>query len=128
MQAQKRLNQDLEEPARPLRKLLLLTLLKEGYLFLRNYYGLLVHPSRTIIKIRQKPDWSQTILIFGLPGYFWAGTIFFLAILRFLIGIRANLGWVAQTSLVLVTSIAALLFVYLLYFLFVTFKKFNRRK
>ena len=128
MRVQKQLNQDSGEPAKPLRKLLLLTLLKEGYLFLRNYYGLLFHPSRTITKIRQKPDWSQTILIFGLPIYFWVGTIFFLAVLRFLIGIRGNLGRIAQISLFSITFIAGLLFAFLLFSLFVTLKKLNKRK
>ena len=43
--------------------------LKEFYLFLRNLYGLVVHPFKTIVEIRKKPDRSQTILIFGLPVY-----------------------------------------------------------
>lgn len=49
--------------------------LKECYLFLRNLYGLVVHPFKTIVEIRKKPDWSQTILVFGLPVYGGIGVI-----------------------------------------------------
>jgi hypothetical protein len=56
-------------------KLILLTLLKESYLFLANSYGLLVHPLQTIIKIRRKPDWSQTVLVFGWPALGALGTL-----------------------------------------------------
>lgn len=49
--------------------------LKEFYLFLRNLYGLVVHPFKTIVEIRKKPDWSQTVLIFGLPVYGGIGVI-----------------------------------------------------
>ncbi len=102
--------------------------IRECYLLPRNLYGIAEHPFLTMGRIYKQKDLSQGILIFGLPGYFWLLTIFFLAILRFLLGIRGNLGWIAQISLVLITSIAALLFTYLLYFLFETFKKINKGK
>ncbi len=102
--------------------------IREGYLLTRNLYGIAEHPFLTMGRIYKQKDLSQGILIFGLPGYFWLLTIFFLAILRFLLGIRGNLGWIAQISLVLITSITALLFTYLLYFLFETFKKINKGK
>lgn len=44
---------------------------KEAYLFLKNLYGLLTHPFKTIVQIRKKPDRSQTILVLGLPV--WVG-------------------------------------------------------
>lgn len=50
---------------------ILLILLREVYLFLRNLYGLVVHPFKTIVRIRKKPDWSQTILVLGMPV--WGG-------------------------------------------------------
>jgi len=53
----------------------ILIFLKEFYLFLRNLYGLVVHPFKTIVEIRKKPDWSQTILVFGLPVYGGMGVI-----------------------------------------------------
>lgn len=108
-------------------KITVLLGVRESYLLARNVYGIVEHPFLTFGRIFKQKDWLQGILIFGLPGYFWVVTIFFLAVLRFLIGIHGNLGWIAQTSLVLVTSIAALLFTYLLYCLLETFKKFNKR-
>lgn len=56
-------------------KAVVLISLKEAYLFLRNLYGLIVHPFKTIVEILKKPDWSQTILIFGLPVYAGIGLI-----------------------------------------------------
>lgn len=58
---------------------LVLIFLKESYLFLKNLYGLIVHPFKTTGEIVKKPDHSQTILIFGLPVYLWfLGAIVFL--------------------------------------------------
>jgi len=106
-------------------KLTVLLAIREVYLFFRNLYGLVCHPFLTVKRIEKEKDLSQGILIFGLPGYFWLGAIIFLAILRFLIGIRGSLGWIALTSLFSVTSFSGLFFLYLLYWLFLTFKKFN---
>lgn len=111
-----------------LKKILKLTVLlaiREVYLFFRNLYGLICHPFLTVKRIEKKKDLSQGLLLFGLPGYFWLGAIFVLAILRFLIGIRGSLGWIAWSSLFSVTSFSGLLFLYLLYWLFKTFKNFN---
>ena len=47
----------------------MLIFIKETYLFVRNLYGLIVHPFKTTGEIVKKPDHSQTILIFGLPFY-----------------------------------------------------------
>lgn len=44
---------------------------KETYLFFRNWYGLVYHPFKTTARILEKPDKSQTFLIFGLPAYVW---------------------------------------------------------
>lgn len=60
-------------------KAFILISLKEIYFFLRNLYGLVFHPFKTVGGILKGPDWSQTILIFGLPGYFW-----FLSVVLFL--------------------------------------------
>jgi len=110
------------------KKILKITFLlgtRELYLFFRNLYGLICHPFLTIKRIKKERDFSQGVLIFGLPGYFWFGTIVFLAILRFLIGIRGNLGWIAQTFLFLMTSFSGLFFLYLFYWLSKAFKNPN---
>ena len=53
----------------------ILVSLKESYFFFRNLYGLVFHPFKTSVTILQKPDWSQTLLVFGLPGYLWFGAL-----------------------------------------------------
>ncbi|MDP3955111.1 MAG: hypothetical protein Q8Q15_01980 [bacterium] len=54
---------------------------KETYLFFCNWYGLVYHPFKTTARILEKPDKSQTFLIFGLPAYVWfLGTIFFVPV------------------------------------------------
>lgn len=53
-----------------------LVFLKETYLFLKNLYGLIVHPFKTTGEIIGKPDKSQTVLVFGLPIYFWFFGVF----------------------------------------------------
>lgn len=99
--------------------------IREIYLYFRNLYGLICHPFLTVKRIKKGKDLSQGLLIFGLPGYFWLGAIIFLAIFRFLIGIRGNLGWIALTSLFSITTLTGLVFLYLLYWLYLTFKNFN---
>jgi hypothetical protein len=96
-------------------KITVLLVIRETYLFFRNLYGLACHPFLTIKRVEKEKDLSQEILFFGLPGYFWLGAIFFLALLRLLIGIRGNLGWIAQSSLVLITLISAFLLFYLIH-------------
>lgn len=60
---------------------LILIAVKETYLFLVHLYGLVVHPFKTTFRILRKPDWSQTILVFGLPIYLWLiGAFFFLPV------------------------------------------------
>ena len=112
--------------AKKILKITLLLGIKEVYLFFRNLYGLVCHPFLVVKRIGKNRDFSQGLLIFGLPGYFWLGAIFFLAILRFLIGIRGNLGWIAKSSLFLITCFAGLLLSYLLYWIYLSFKKGGR--
>ncbi|MDO8551434.1 MAG: hypothetical protein Q7S03_02030 [bacterium] len=57
---------------------------KESYFFVRNLYGLVFHPFKTIAGVLQKPDWSQTFLIFGLPFYLWLAFLFFFVPVFFL--------------------------------------------
>ncbi|MFZ5366553.1 MAG: hypothetical protein ACOZBZ_04740 [Patescibacteria group bacterium] len=59
------------------KKFLVLAAIKESYLFLRNLYGLRYHPFKTIRQIRRENDWSQTILVLGLPIYLWFGGLLF---------------------------------------------------
>lgn len=98
---------------------------REFYFFLANLYGLVCHPLLTIRKIQRDRDLSQGLLIFGLPVYFWLGTIVLLAITRVLVGIRGNFGWVAQASFFLITFTSGLFFLYLYYWFCKSSRKFG---
>ncbi|MBM3209653.1 hypothetical protein FJZ40_05210 [Candidatus Shapirobacteria bacterium] len=97
----------------------MLTTLKETYLFLRNTYGLLVHPFKTIFAIRQKPDWSQTILVFGWPvgGFFgvFGAFIFGLIFVIFLWPTNEALVNLCFLLLAVSSSLLGLCFLYVIF-------------
>lgn len=107
-------------------KIVLLLGVREIYLFFRNLYGLACHPFLTIRRIRREKDYFQGLLVFGLPVYFWLAAIVSLAVLRFLIGIRGRLGWIAHSLFWLVSGLTCLICFYLFYWLWLTF--FSRKK
>ncbi len=107
-------------------RILFLLAIREGYLSLRNIYGLVCHPFFTLSQVFKKKDLSQGVFLFGLPGWFWLGTIFFLAVIRFFLGIRGNLGWIALTSLLAVSLFSGLFLAYLLYWFLRIFAGFNK--
>jgi len=115
----------IKESLKKISKITILLAIREVYLFFRNLYGLVCHPFLTIKRIEKEKDLSQGLLIFGLPGYFWFGTIVFLAILRFLMGIRGNLGWIAQTSLASITFFSGLMFFWLFWWFLKTLQNLN---
>ena len=47
----------------------LLLTLKEGYLFVRNSFGLVWHPFKTLAVMSREKDRSQQLLILGWPIY-----------------------------------------------------------
>lgn len=114
-----------------LKKILKLTfflLVREFYLFLGNLYGLICHPFLTVKRIEKERDFSQKLLISALPGYFWFLTVGFLAFLRFLIGIKGELGWVAKTSLIFISFLAFFSFIYIFYWISLVNKNLTRGK
>ena len=53
---------------------------REGYAFLSNLWGIVVHPELTLVRIFRQRRWLQAILVLGLPFYLWLGLrgVFFL--------------------------------------------------
>jgi len=98
-------------------RFLLLSFLKEGYLFFSNLYGFLVHPVQTINKLVKQKDYSQGILIFGLPIYLWFGWIIILLISRIFFFQRFQFGFYAKLSFLLSSFFVAIIFSYLFYWL-----------
>ena len=72
MKTQKQSNQGSGGLVKLLPRFFLLTIIREGYLFIANLYGLVFHPSRTFAKIVS--DRSQL----GIFTTAWAGTWFVL--------------------------------------------------
>jgi hypothetical protein len=63
-----------------------LALVKDSYLLGRNTFGLFFHPFKTLFLIFKEQDFSQLILIIGLPVYLFIGGFVFIKGSRFLIG------------------------------------------
>jgi hypothetical protein len=98
-------------------KYTILVSVKEAYLLSRNLFGLWAHPFRTVRVIADEKDYSQALLLFGLPFYgfiFGVGLIIFL---RLLIGAPSQWGLLAKSSFFLLGLICLSLFIYLSYWL-----------
>ncbi len=91
---------------------------REGYLLVRNVYGIVEHPFLTTGRIVRQRDLSQGILIFGLPAGLWLGWIFVLLVSRFFVFGRLKFGFLAKASFLvstLFTSFGVLLLAYCFY-------------
>ncbi|MGI5826182.1 MAG: hypothetical protein ACOX50_02085 [Patescibacteria group bacterium] len=97
--------------------------LREGYLFVKNLYGIYTHPFLTIKRIVSEKDLSQAVLIFGLPVYLWFGWIFILLISRIFIFGELKFGFLAKTSFLTVSFVVSLLFLFISYCLWSYFSK-----
>lgn len=111
-----------------IQKLGILLSIREIYLFARNLYGFYFHPFLTTKRIIEGKDWSQTVLIFGLPIYLWLGWIFILLISRIFIFGELKFGFWAKTSFILVSFIVSLLFLFISYSLWSYFNKTRRNR
>ncbi len=108
----------IKKSGRKITKLLILLGIKEGYLLVRNVYGMVEHPSMTLNRIYRKKDYSQAILIFGIPVGLWLAWIFVLLISRIFIFGRLRFGFWAKVSFLgssLLTACGLLLIAYCFY-------------
>ncbi|HUV71755.1 MAG TPA: hypothetical protein VMW25_01985 [Clostridia bacterium] len=92
--------------------------IKESYLFLRNLYGIYSHPFLTTKRIMEKPDWSQAVLVFGLPLYLWLTWALVLLVSRIFIFGRLQFGILAKSSFLFVSFLASFFCLFLGYWLF----------
>lgn len=91
--------------------------IREGYLFLRNLYGLYMHPFLTTRRIMREKDWSQGVLIFGLPIYLWLGWVLVLLVSRIFIFQELRFGFLARASFLFSSLFLAVLMLFLGYWL-----------
>jgi len=118
---------ELKLKTKKLVKLGVLMGIKESYLFGRNLYGIYAHPFLTTKKIVREKDWSQGILIFGLPVYLWLGWVFILLFSRLFIFRKLQFGILAKTSFLLCSFSISLLLLFLGYWVFEVWKKGRER-
>ena len=97
-------------------KIGLLISLREAYLFCRNLLGLLFHPFKTIKIIYKEKDFSQAVLVFGLPFYLLVFGYFSIRATRFLIGApKSPWGLAAKGAAVALIIITLICGAYLFY-------------
>jgi len=81
-------------------------------------YGLIVHPGLTVNKIKKQKDYSQGILIFGLPIYLWLGWVVVLLFSRVFFFQRLQFGFYAKLSFLLSSLACAVVISYLVYWIY----------
>lgn len=101
--------------------------IKEGYLFLGNLYGLYAHPFLTAKKMVVSKDYSQEILIFGLPIYLWLGWVFILLASRIFVFGQLQFGFWAKASFLLSSLFVSILSLFLGYWIFMVLKRKGER-
>ncbi len=105
----------IKKSLRKIVRLLFLLVAREGYLWLRNFWGVWVHPYLTLRRIRKTRDLSQEVLILGLPWGVWLGWILVLLVSRFFIFGKLQFGWWARVSFWGVSAFCVGIFLFLVY-------------
>ena len=109
-------------------KILLLLGIREGYLLTRNLFGIVEHPRLTFGRIVRQKDFSQGILIFGLPVGFWLGWIFVLLVSRIFVFGRLKFGFLAKASFLASTLLTACCLLLIAYSFLEVWKRGRREK
>jgi hypothetical protein len=116
---------NLRKSVKKILKISTLLGIREGYLLTRNLYGIVEHPNLTLSRIFKQRDFSQGILIFGLPIGLWLGWVLVLLFSRIFIFGHLQFGFLAKASF-----LASSLFVFVCFLLlgYWTFKVTGKRK
>jgi hypothetical protein len=109
-------------PKRVVKYSILLTI-KESYLFVRNWIGLVCHPFRTLYGLFREQDFSQIFLIIGFPLYVLIGGLGIIWVGRRLIDATpGQWGILTKGSVSLVALVAMASFLYLGFWLWQIWK------
>jgi len=87
--------------------------IKESYLFLKNVFGLGVHPFKTLRGVQREKDRSQQALILGLPGYVLGMGLVGVWLGRRMLGTSVEWGLLAKLSFLGVIGMSLLIGGYL---------------
>jgi hypothetical protein len=118
---------NLKRKTKKVIKLGILVGVKESYLFLRNVYGLYAHPFLTTKRIVDEKDFSQAILLFGLPAYLWLGWIAVLLASRIFFFQRFYFGFWAKTSFLISSFSVSFLSLFLGYWILIIFREKGKK-
>lgn len=113
----------IQKSTKKITRLLVLLGIREGYLFVRNVYGVVEHPFLTFKRIYDDKDYSQGILLFGLPIGLWFFWIFVLLVSRIFIFGRLHFGIWAKASFLASSLFVSVIFLFLGYWVFEVWKK-----
>jgi len=103
----------MQKSGKKIAKLLMILGIREGYLLVRNVYGMVEHPKLTMNRIVGQKDLSQGILIFGLPIGLWLGWICILLVSRIFIFGRLQFGVLAKISFLFISFLVSLFLLFL---------------
>ncbi len=96
---------------------------KEGYLFIKNWFGLMQHPFKTIRSLIREKDYSQIFLVFGLPVYFLFIGLFVIWTARRIVGATPGIwGIPTKSGIIFLFFIFFILFTYLSFWIIKVFK------
>lgn len=118
----------VQKSSKKIAKLLLLLGIREGYLLTRNLYGMVEHPIMTFNRIYRKKDYSQAVLIFGIPAGLWLAWIFVLLVSRLFIFGRLQFGFWAKVSFLGSTFFTAFGLLLIVYCFYTVWKKKRREE
>jgi len=97
--------------------------IKESYLFVRNWLGMVFHPFKTLRALFREQDFSQIILVLGFPLYWFVGGLGLIWFGRRLINAPpGQWGLLTKGSVSVVLLISTVTFAYLGFWLWQVWK------
>lgn len=119
---------NFQKSGRKITRILILLGIREGYLLVRNVFGIVEHPKLTMSRIVRKRDLSQGILIFGLPIGLWFGWIFVLLVSRLFIFGRLQFGFLAKVSFLTLSLLTSSCVFLIVFYFFTVWRKGGKEK
>jgi hypothetical protein len=97
--------------------------IKEGYLFVRNWLGMVLHPFKTLRALFREQDFSQIFLVLGFPLYALFGGLGVIWLGRRLVkAVPGQWGVLTKGSVTVLFILVLIVFVYLAFWLYQIWK------
>jgi uncharacterized membrane protein YpjA len=106
-----------------LAKYSVLLTIKESYLFIRNWLGMIFHPFKTLRSLLRERDYSQILLVIGFPLHIFIGGLGLIWFSRRLIKATPGQWWIlTQSSVAAIFFTTTITFFYLAFWLYKIWK------